>query len=172
MIAMLKAIAERCSVRKYKLDPVPEEALQEVLDAALHAPSANNARPWHIVVVTDEAKRQALAKTHEWASFADEAPVILVFCAEEERSPHWWIEDCSAAVENAMIQAVELGLGSCWIGVRGGGDLPARHEQHVRGILGIPAGIRVLCLVTLGYPQPPFQLKPPGPMENVHREAW
>jgi len=97
----------------------------------------------------------------------------LVFCADVEKSPHWWIEDCSAAVENAMIQAVDLGLGTCWIGVRGGGPgTDMSREEYVRRVVGIPERIRVLALVTLGYPAGPLQPKEPGPMENVHWEQW
>ncbi len=170
---MIEAIAERASVRSYKPDPVPEEDLQAILEAALHAPSANDARPWHILVVRDEGKRQQLSRVHQWASFCTQSPVVLVFCAEEQASPHWWIEDASAAVENALIQAVDLGLGTCWIGIRGGSPgHPMSTEQHVRKVCGIPAGIRVLALVTLGYPASALHPKAPGPMENVHYGQW
>ena len=170
---MLEAIAERASVRSYKPDPVSEQDVQTILEAALHAPSANNARPWHIVVVRDEGKRQQLSRVHQWASFCTQSPVVLVFCAEEQASPHWWIEDASAAVENALIQAVDLGLGTCWIGIRGGSPgHPMSTEEQVRKVCGIPEGIRVLGLVSLGYPATPPQPKPPGPMANVHHEQW
>ena len=170
---MLKAIADRASVRAYKPDPVPEEDLQTILEAALHAPSANNARPWHVIVVRDAAKRQQLSQVHQWAGFCTQSPIVLVFCAEESRSPHWWIEDLSAAVENALIQAVDLGLGTCWVGIRGGGPGHAlRAEEHVRHVCGLPAGIRVLALVSLGYPSRPPHPLPPGPMTNVHYDSW
>jgi nitroreductase len=169
---MLRQIWDRASVRDYKPDPVPDEALQEVLRAAFHAPTANNARPWHIVVVTDRAKREVLAKTHQYAVFCTRAPMVLAFCADPARSSHWWIEDCSAAVENAMIEAVNQGLGTCWIGCRGDEHKGFDREEHVRQALGIPAHIRVLGLVTLGYPAKEPHIKEPGPMDAVHYEAW
>ncbi len=170
---MLPAIADRASVRSYRSDPVAEEDIQTILEAALHAPSADNARPWHIVVVRDAAKRSQLSQVHQWASFCAESPVVLAFCADESKSPHWWIEDLSAAVENALIQATALGLGSCWIGVRTAGpDQSTRSEQHVRKVLDIPDGIRVLALVTVGYPARRPSPKAPGPMDNVHQESW
>ena len=170
---MLKAIAERASVRSYKPDAVPDEDLHTILEAALHAPSANNARPGHIVVVRDAAKREKLSQVHPWAGFCGQSPVVLIFCAEEELSPHWWIEDCSAAVENALIQAAALGLGTCWIGIRGGSPgHPMSTEECVREVCAIPEGIRVLALVSLGYPASPPHPKPPGPMANVHDESW
>ncbi|MCK4322893.1 MAG: nitroreductase family protein [Armatimonadetes bacterium] len=170
---MLEAIAQRASVRSYKPEPVSDEDIQTILEAALHAPSANNARPWHIVVVRDEVKRQQLSQVHQWASFCTQSPVVLVFCAEESCSPHWWIEDLSAAVENALIQASALGLGTCWIGIRGGGPGHAlRPEEHVRKVCDIPEGIRVLAIVSLGYPTDSPHAKQPGPMSNVHDESW
>lgn len=170
---MLEAIAQRASVRSYKPDTVSDEDIQTILKAALHAPSANNARPWHIVVVRDEARRQQLSGVHQWASFCTQSPVVLVFCAEESRSPHWWIEDLSAAVENALIQASALGLGTCWIGIRGGGPGHGlRSEEHVRKACNIPESIRVLAIVTLGYPASSPHAKQPGPMDNVHYESW
>jgi nitroreductase len=172
MPIMLKEIWGRTSVRKYKADPVPEEVLQEILEAALHAPTANNARPWHVVVVRDAAKRQHLAKTHQWAGFCAQSPVVLAFCGDPARSSHWWIEDCSAAVENAMIEAVSKGLGTCWIGIRGGDGKDFSRENYVREALGIPAHMRVLALVSLGYPADAPQPKQPGPMDAIHLEQW
>jgi nitroreductase len=169
---MLKAIEDRVSVRSYKSDAVPEEVLDSILQAALHAPSANNARPWHVVVIRDAQKREHLARTHQWAGFCAQAPVVLAFCADPARSSHWWIEDCSAAVENAMIEAAAQGLGTCWIGIRGGENRDFGREDYVREALGIPAHIRVLALVSLGYPDGPLQPKAPGPMSAIHRETW
>lgn len=169
---MLDAIHKRASVRDYKPDDVSDEALDEILRAAFHAPTANNARPWHIIVVRDAKKRRRLAGTHQYAGFCDSAPVVLAFCADPARSSHWWIEDCSAAVENAMIEAVNHGLGTCWIGCRGSDTQKYSREEYVREALGIPEHIRVLALVTLGTPTDAPQPNEPGPMNAVHYEQW
>ncbi len=172
---MLDAIRQRCSVRTYTDEPVAEEDLQAILEAALCAPTANNVRPWHIVVVTDTEKRETLAGVHQWARFCAQSPVVLAFCADAERQPHWWIEDACAALENALIEAAALGLGACWVGIRGeeGGHGPGlEREQYVREALGIPGHIRVLALVSLGHPAGRPSPKPPGPMDVVHRESW
>ena len=169
---MLQQIWQRASVRRYKPDAVPEEALEEVLRAALHAPTANNARPWHIVVVTDPAARARLAQVHQWAGFCAESPVVLAFCGDPSRSEHWWIEDCCAAVENAMIEAVSHGLGTCWVGIRGSDSTGFQREALVREVLGIPDSVRVLALISLGYPAEEPSPKEPGPMTAVHRERW
>ncbi|MCD6361857.1 MAG: nitroreductase family protein [Armatimonadetes bacterium] len=170
---MLEAIAKRCSVRSYSDEPVAEEDLQQVLEAALSAPSANNVRPWHIVVVTDEDKRRRLSEVSQWARFCAQSPVVLAFCGDTERQPHWWVEDCSAALENALIQAAALGLGTCWVGIRSGENGPGpEREELVREVLDIPDGIGVLGLVALGHPAGETHPKGPGPMEAVHYESW
>ncbi len=169
---MLKQIWDRVSVRSYKPDAVADEVINEIIEAAFHAPTANNVRPWHVVVVRDADTRAHLAKVHQWAGFCADAPVVLAFCGDPEKSEHWWIEDCSAAVENAMIEAVNQGLGTCWIGCRGadGGDMS--REDYVCSALNIPKHIRVLALVSLGYADGPAHPKQPGPMANVHDETW
>lgn len=169
---MLKAIRQRRSVRSYKPDPVPEAAITQICEAAFSAPSANNVRPWHIVVVTDELKRQALAKVHQYAGFCAQSPVVMVVCADATAADHWWVEDCAAATENAMIQAAELGLGTCWIGIRGSQDRGYEREATVRNLLDIPEHIRVLCTFSLGYPASEGTNRGPGPMEHIHREQW
>lgn len=169
---MLDAIKQRHSVRQYKPDPVPEEALKEIIEAAFSAPTANNVRPWHMLVVTDPAKRAALSQVHQYASFCVNAPAVMVVCGDEREASHWWIEDCSAATENAMVQAAALGLGTCWIGIRGSDERGYDREDMVRNLLGIPDHMRVLCIFTLGYPAAEGANKGPGPMNAVHREKW
>lgn len=172
---MLDAIRKRASVRQYTDEPVSEEDLEEILAAALSAPTANNVRPWHIVVVTDDEKRAKLSQVHQWASFCAQSPVVLVFCADAGRQPHWWIEDACAALENALIEAAEHDLGTCWVGIRGGegveGPGPEREEM-VRDLLDIPKAIRVLGIVSLGHPRGEPTPKQAGPMDAIHRESW
>lgn len=170
---MVEAIAKRCSVRSYSDEPVSKADLQMVLEAALSAPSANNVRPWHIVVVTDAEKRRRLSEVSQWARFCAESPVVLAFCADSSRQPHWWVEDTSAALENALVQAAGLGLGTCWVGIRPGEGGPGPERQDlVREVLGIPGHIAVLGLVALGHPAGETHPKGPGPMEAVHYESW
>jgi nitroreductase len=169
---MLEAIAKRASCRAYKPDPVPEEMVQELVRAALSAPSGNNARPWHLIVVRDPEKRQALSKTHPWAFFCADSPVVIVVAADPRKSEHWWIEDCSAAIENILIQATALGLGSCWVGIRGSEKRGYEREQVVRQVCGIPEHIRVEALVAVGFPAGELRPKGPSPLEAVHYETW
>ncbi|MFO7946404.1 MAG: nitroreductase family protein [Armatimonadota bacterium] len=169
---MIKAIEERYSCRSYSSDPVSDEDVQEIVEAGMNAPSGVNHRPWHVVVVRDEETRKKLSQTHQYAGFCAESPVVFAVCGDETESEHWWREDCAALIENMLLQATDLGLGTCWIGILGSEQRGHDREEHVRKTLGIPDHIRVSALVSCGYPARPGKPKPPGPMDNVHHEEW
>ena len=144
---MLEWIKARRSIRKYTPEPVSDEQLQALLEAAMASPSASNRQPWEFVVVRDGALRQALSQVHQWAYMAAQAPVVIVVCGREDVSRHW-VEDCSAATENLLLAVTTLGLGAVWVGIHP----DAEREAKVRRILRLPERLRVLCLVPLGHP--------------------
>jgi nitroreductase len=144
---MLDLIKKRRSIRKYTPDPVSDDAVRKLLEAAMAAPSADNLQPWEFVVVQDADLRQQLARTHPWSDMCADAPVVFVVCAEERRASHW-VEDASAATENLLLAATGLDLGAVWVGVYPN----AQNEEHVRQALDIPGKLRVLCLVPVGHP--------------------
>jgi nitroreductase len=144
---MLDLIKKRRSIRKYTADPVSDDAVRKLLEAAMAAPSADNLQPWEFVVVQDADLRQQLARTHPWSKMCTDAPVVFVVCAEERRASHW-VEDASAATENLLLAAAGLDLGAVWVGVYPN----SRNEEHVRQALNIPSKLRVLCLVPVGHP--------------------
>lgn len=169
---MIPAIENRYSCRSYKSDPVSDEDVQEIVEAGLNAPSGVNHRPFHVVVVRDEQTREKLAQTHQYSGFCADSPVVFVVCGDEQKSEHWWPEDCAALIENMLLQAQDLGLGTCWIGIRGGETRGYDRENHVRAVIGAPDEIRISALISCGYPDGTPNPKPPGPMENVHHESW
>jgi len=167
---LMQAIRDRASVRSYSSRPVPEELVRAVVQAGICAPSANDSRPWQIVVVREEAMRRRLADTHQWARFAAQAPVILVVCGDRQRSDTFWIEDTSAATQNMLLAAHALGLGSCWIAIRGDDE---DNERKVRDTLGIPEHMGVLAILPLGYPERPPSARPErNPAPHLHQERW
>lgn len=150
-MSVLNIIRKRKSVRKYKDDPIPEEILNRVLEAARLAPSGKNLQPWKFIVVKDEKLRKRLAEAAAHQSFIAQAPVIIVGCGYPERCyakmgryMKSWPVDVAIAVEHLILQACEEGLGTCWIG--------AFREDEVKSILDIPPEVKVLALTPLGYP--------------------
>ena len=144
---LMEAIRKRRSVRKYKPDPVPEDAIRHVLEAARLAPSWANSQCWHFIVVTDQNAKERVAQAgNRWIA---EAPVIVVACADPAKpgtkgDQPYYLLDIGIAMEHLMLAATEKGLGTCWIGWF--------REDIVRKALGVPDNIRVVASTPLGYP--------------------
>jgi len=144
---MIDWIKARRSIRKYTPEPLSDDQIRTLLEAAMAAPSANNSKPWEFVVVRDGALRQQLAQLHVWAGPAAEAPAVFVVCGRPSDSDHW-VEDCSAATQNLLLAAAALGLGGVWVAV-----YPrTQREDQTRSILRLPDTWRPLCLVPIGHP--------------------
>jgi len=150
-MTILEAIQKRCSVRKYRPDPFPEDVLGRVLQAARLAPSGKNFQPWRFILVRSAETKERLARAAAHQTFIAEAPLVVVACADPEASyakmgryMKSWPVDVACALEHLMLQAAAEGLGTCWIG--------AFEERAVKDVLGVPEEIRVLALTPLGYP--------------------
>jgi len=149
------AISQRCSVRAYKPKDVEEDKLKKVLEAARLSPSASNRQDWKFIIVRNKETRKKLAKAAFGQSFIAEAPVVIVACGMEPNAmlacgqPMHTV-DVSIAFAYMILQAYELGLGTCWIG--------AFNEDEAKKILSVPNNVRVVAMTPLGYSnQPPSQ---------------
>ena len=150
---VLEAINARQSIRAYQAKPIEPAKLAAVLTAANRAASAANLQAYHIHVVRRPALKQALVAAAAGQQFLATAPVVLVFAVEPARSAAkygargaqvYCMQDACAAVGNAMLAAVELGLGTCWV--------DAVDETLAGQALGLPAGQRAAVLLPIGYP--------------------
>ena len=147
---ILKEILERQSVREYTEKEIEDEKLTDVLEAGRLAPSANNIQPWRFIVVKDAQTRARIARPTTWARFIADAPVLIVACkvCDSYNMGGWFdsaVLDIGIAVDHMTLQAVHLGLGTCWVG-----DF---NEKIVKQELEIPDNIRVAALLTVGYPK-------------------
>lgn len=143
---ILEAIKGRRSIRRYESRAVPEETITQVLEAGQWAPSASNFQPWKFIVVQDEKVRKELARVATYGSFIAQAPVAIAVVIDPGASNHP-VEDGAAATQNVLLAAHGLGLGSCWIGSYG-----SIYEDRAKEILRIPDNLRLLSLISLGYP--------------------
>jgi len=143
-----QAIKTRRSVRSYKPDPVPEESLKRILEAARLAPSGHNAQERKFIVVRDDEKRKQLAEDASGQDFISEVPVIIVAVALDPAHimssgvPSYAV-DLAIAIDHMTLAAVEEGLSTCWIG--------AFSQSKVKEILGIPKEYKVVVLLPLGF---------------------
>ena len=165
-----KAIRSRRSIRGYDPREVEEEKLVRVLESGILSPSASNRQERRFVVIRDANTRKALCEAAGNQKFVAEAPVVIAACSIETEyimfcGQRAYPIDTAIAVDHMTLAAVEEGLGTCWIG--------AFDEQKVKEILDIPAGIRVVALLPLGYPSAiPRPTPRKGFDEIVMREKW
>lgn len=168
MKSRIAPILARRSVRSFRAEPVSDADIRLLLEAGMAAPSARNLQPWRFVVVTGRERLDRLAEIHPYAKMLREAGACLVVCGDSALSPDFWVQDCSAAAENALIAAALLGLGTVWLGVH---PRPERETQ-LKEYLGVPEGTGILCLIAVGHPteqpKPRTQYDP----AKVHRETW
>ena len=167
---VFEALFTRRSIRKFTAEPVSDEDLQLVLKAAMCAPSAHNKQPWHFVVVRDKALLASIAERHPYAKMAAEAPVVIVVCAnpDEATAPGYWQQDCTAALENMLIAARGLNLGTVWCGMYPFED----RVEPIRDLLNVPAQINMLGLVVMGHPAQPFAEADRFNESKVHLNGW
>jgi nitroreductase len=162
----------RRSIRAFTSEPVRPEQVEMLLRAAMAAPSAGNRKPWHFVIVTDAAVRQALAQAHPHAAMIAQAPVGIVPCGDPALSfpgrSEYWVQDLAAATENILLAATGLGLGSVWCGVH---PVPERVEA-VRRVLGVPDSVIPFALIAVGHPAEHKEPRTQYDAERVHRNRW
>ena len=141
---------KRRSTRKFTAEKVKEEEIEELLHAAMSGPSAVNRTPWEFYVVENEEKLKELRKATLYTNYI--APLAIVVCGNLSRAlpfelKDYWIHDCSAASENILLRAVDLGLAAVWCGV-----YPQKKGvDNVRRILGLPDKHVPLNIIYLGH---------------------
>ena len=147
---VLEAIKKRQSVRSYQDKEIPEEILQQILEAGRLAPSAKNTQSWKFIVVKDKDLRKKLVPACKNQEFVGEASVVIAGCGTNpdyvmSNGEHAYSIDLAIALDHMSLEATSLGLGTCWIG--------AFYQDQVKEILGVPEGVRITSLMPLGYPE-------------------
>ncbi len=168
-------LLRRHSIRRYTDEPVDAGDVKTIIEAALLAPSSKSVRPWEFVLVEkrEDLERLASCKANGTRPIAS-CPLAVVVCADPARSD-MYIEDMIITAAYMQLQATALGLGACWIQVRGRFTADGEDaEEIVREILGIPPGYVVECIVTLGHPDEERRPVDPAKLlwEKVHTERW
>jgi nitroreductase len=166
----MDVILSRRSIRKYTNEKVSEEDIKELLQAAMSAPSAGNEQPWHFIVIDDRNILNEIPKFHQYAQMLKEAPVAILVCGDEtlERFKGYWVQDCSAAVENILIKVQEKGLGAVWVGVYP--DM--ERVNNFRKLLSIPEHVTPFALIPIGHPAESKPAEDRYNEERVHKNRW
>lgn len=167
---LFEALRTRRSIRKYNAEPVSDDDIHAMLDAAMHAPSACNEQPWHFVVVRGAEGRAALAKTSPYTHMAAAAPVVIVVCGDlnYDKASGMWVQDCAAATQNLLLAARGREIGSVWCGVH-----PQKErEEIIRAALGLPEHIIPFSLICLGHTDSEFREEHRFHEDRIRREKW
>ncbi len=147
-----EVIQNRRSIRQFKKQALPEGTVEKLVEAARLAPSAGNIQPYAIVIVKEENVKLQLSMAALEQKSIVEAPVVFVVCADEERAFEaygdrgkslYCLQDTAAAVQNVLLTAYSLGLGTCWIG--------AFKEKEVKKMIKAPDGMRPVALIPVGF---------------------
>lgn len=146
----LEAIKTRKSVRSFSSKEIEDEKIEILMKAAMSAPSAVNRQPWFFYVVKDNDMKKELIKTIQFGKY--ESPVIIIPCIKETSTIPFnhdlAVCDLSAATENILLAAHDMGLGAVWCAI-----FPSKsHIKSIKKVLGAPAGISPFCAIFVGYP--------------------
>ena len=146
-----EVLLKRRSVRKFTEEPVSDEMVEELLHAAMSGPSACNRKPWEFYVVTNEEKLEELKSASKFTKFS--AKLAIIVCGNLSRAlpmqlASYWIQDCSAATENILLRATDIGLGAVWCGIH----TQKRAEKKMAEILELKANRIPLNIIFIGHP--------------------
>ncbi|MGQ9565351.1 MAG: nitroreductase family protein [Candidatus Bathyarchaeales archaeon] len=171
---MLEAVKGRRSIRAFTDQPVSEDEVDALIDAACHAPSAGNIQPWEFIIVRRVEVKREIAVAALNQKFIEEAPVVIVVCADMTRSSRGYgsrgatlycIQDTAAATQNILLTAHAMGLGTCWVG--------AFKEEGIKKALGIPENVRPVAIIPIGHSTAKPTRPPRRPLNDiVHYEKF
>jgi len=168
-------LLNRRSIRRFTEEPVAAEDVQKILAAGLLAPTSKNKRAWEFVVVENKDMLERLSNCKPAGAQAIAKAAFAVAVCVDSTATDAWVEDASIASAYMQLQASDLGLGSCWIQVRGRFDAAGTpSEEYVQEALGIPETFPVLCIIIFGHKAE--ERKPLDPekimWEKVHIGNW
>jgi nitroreductase len=149
----MEAIYNRRSIRKYKTEAVEKEKVEALIKAATYAPSSNNRQPWVFIVCDERKAVDSVRATHPYSAMLEEAPVAILVCADLSVYPKDAVSDiykldCAAAVQNILLEAYDLGLGTCWLGV----SPYEKRMADLAALFNLPSNIVVHSVIAVGYP--------------------
>jgi nitroreductase len=156
----MNIVRRRRHIHHFDSEPISDETVRTLLEAARWAPSAGNLQPWEIIIINSKEDRDRLVGALRKKEYMRSAPVILIFCADLNRSSERYgergtslyvIQDTTAAIQNVLLTATALGFGSGWVG-----DF---DEEAIAGLFKLPADVRPMALIMIGksneHPTPP-----------------
>lgn len=166
----IEALVTRRSIRKYKDRKIEKDKLDIILKSAMYAPSAMNLQAWHYVVIDDRNILEETIKSIPHAELLRQTPTAILVCgdAETEKNDSWMIQNCSAVIQNILLAAHGLGIGSCWIAIHGMEEVVKNVSEQFK----LPENVVPISLITLGYPDEEVVAENRFRKEKIHINRW
>lgn len=166
----MDAILTRRSIRKYLPEPVSREMIEDILKAGMSAPSAGDEQPWHFIIIDRRELLEKISEMHPYAKMLKNAPAALLICADQNipKFRDFWVQDCSAASENMLLAAHDLGLGAVWVGV-----YPAEKlVTGIRELFEIPEHVIPFSAIAIGHPAEEKTRRARYEVSRIHDNSW
>ncbi|SKA63482.1 nitroreductase family protein [Desulfobaculum bizertense] len=167
---IFETLHTRRSIRKFTGEDVSDEQVQELLKAAMDAPSAGNQQPWHFIVVRDREILTAIEGWHPYSKMLRKASLAIIVCADKslEKYKDYWPQDCSAATLNILLAARGMELGAVWCGIY-------PMEDRMKGaseMFKLPESVVPLSLIPIGVPDQPSRTVDRFREDRIHLDRW
>jgi len=165
-----EALLNRRSIRKYNYQKINKEDIDKILKAAMYAPSAMNLQAWQFIVINDKDVLIETIKTIPYAEMLRQSAAAILVCGDSsiEKNESWLLQNCSAAIQNILLSAHGLGIGSCWIGIHGMSDI----VKNIKHQFKLPENIIPVALISLGYPDETVTAEERFKTEKIHYNKW
>lgn len=167
---LFEALTTRRSIRQFQNKPVDAALIQEILEAAMFAPSGSNKQSWQFVVISDRKILDAIPEVHPNASMTAQAALAIVVCGDDTLQPSEprWAINCSTASQNILLAVHALGLGAVWCGLYPDNS----RQQGIKNLLKLPDHIHPFSLIPIGYPAESPEAGERFKVERIHNNHW
>jgi nitroreductase len=168
---IFSALYNRRSIRRYKNKTIEDELLNKIIEFGMYAPSAVNKQPWHFIIFNNnDPKNKKIIDVHPNSKMINSASKNILVCMDKElaHSPEYGYQDCSAAIQNILLAAHSIGLGTCWIGI-----FPREERITVlKEAFELPGNILPFGIVAVGYPDEEKSIPERFNPERIHYGKW
>ena len=160
-------IHKRRSIRKFIKKEITKKDIETILSAGMTAPSAMNKQSWRFILITDDKIKKEITKISKYAQMVLESPVSILVCGDKDVSfGDYWTFECSACIQNMLLSACALNIGSVWTGIS------AEQREDFKKLFNLPMNLVPHSLVIFGYSETPFEKRDYFDKANIHENKW
>jgi nitroreductase len=165
-----EALLNRRSIRKYTDQKISKAEMDKILKAAMYSPSAMNLQAWQFIVIDNKDVLKETIRSIPYAEMLRQSAAAIIVCGDSlvEKNESWLLQNCSAAIQNILLSAQGLGIGSCWIAIHGMNDV----YQNIKAQFKLPENIVPVSLISLGYPDENVKAEERFRHDKIHYNKW